>query len=124
MNAVAALAATEERAWTFVDELWALPIPTGKYRYYDGMLYMLGLMHVSGSFKIWTNTSRPIPGSGSWPPPPDPDHAHPCQDSLHHLCLRAKQSSVGNCLVCCGVHQQALMAAGCTQGSFDAFCQG
>ena len=28
-------------------------IPSGKWRYYDGMLYMLGLLHVSGNFKIY-----------------------------------------------------------------------
>jgi oligosaccharide reducing-end xylanase len=37
----------------FVQELWNLPIPTGTYRYYDGMLYVLALLHVSGTFHIW-----------------------------------------------------------------------
>jgi hypothetical protein len=27
--------------------------PDGHYRYYDGTLYMLELLHVSGTFKLW-----------------------------------------------------------------------
>jgi oligosaccharide reducing-end xylanase len=38
---------------TFVDRIWSARIPTGTYRYYDGTLYMLGLLHVSGSFKLY-----------------------------------------------------------------------
>jgi oligosaccharide reducing-end xylanase len=37
----------------FVDKLWSVAIPTGNYRYYDGTLYMLGLLHVSGMFHLW-----------------------------------------------------------------------
>ena len=37
----------------FVDKLWSAAIPTGTYRYYDGTLYMLGLLHVSGTFHLW-----------------------------------------------------------------------
>jgi oligosaccharide reducing-end xylanase len=37
----------------FVDKLWSTAIPTGQYRYYDGTLYMLALLHVSGSFRLW-----------------------------------------------------------------------
>jgi len=53
MNAIAGLAATRPRAREFVEELWRTPIPTGQYRYYDGMLYLLGLLHCSGEFRIW-----------------------------------------------------------------------
>src|SRR5262245_35928610 len=49
MNAVAALAATDDTAGEFVDALWDTRIPTGKWRYYDGMLYTLALLHVSGN---------------------------------------------------------------------------
>ena len=52
-NAVASLAATQPRAWLFVDELWEKPPPTGKWRYYDGMLYLFGLLHVSGNFRVY-----------------------------------------------------------------------
>lgn len=54
MNAVAALAATDTRAKPFVEELWAAPVPAGPYRYYDGLLYLLGLLHCSGEFRVWT----------------------------------------------------------------------
>ncbi|MDP4180679.1 MAG: glycosyl hydrolase family 8 [Bacillota bacterium] len=64
MNAVASLAATNSLAYDFVNELWKISIPSGQYRYYDGMLYMLGLLHCSGNFKIWKpNGSSPSPSS-------------------------------------------------------------
>jgi oligosaccharide reducing-end xylanase len=53
MNAVASLAATQPRARKFLEELWNTPVPSGQYRYYNGMLYMLALLHCSGEFKIW-----------------------------------------------------------------------
>jgi oligosaccharide reducing-end xylanase len=52
MAAVAALAADREIGEPFVQAFWDAEIPSGKWRYYDGMLYMLGLLHVSGNFKI------------------------------------------------------------------------
>jgi oligosaccharide reducing-end xylanase len=58
MAAVAALAADPEKGKPFVQELWDAQVPTGKWRYYDGMLYMLGLLHVSGNFKIYTAQQR------------------------------------------------------------------
>jgi oligosaccharide reducing-end xylanase len=54
MNAVAGLAATHPRAKQFVESLWNTPTPTGQYRYYDGMLYLLALLHCGGEFRIWT----------------------------------------------------------------------
>lgn len=53
MNAVASLASAHPAAGQFVTALWQQPIPTGRYRYYDGMLYLMGLLHVSGEFKAW-----------------------------------------------------------------------
>jgi oligosaccharide reducing-end xylanase len=52
MNAVAALAATTPHAWDFVAELWNTKIPSGQYRYYNGLLYMMAMMHLSGQFQI------------------------------------------------------------------------
>jgi oligosaccharide reducing-end xylanase len=53
-NAVAGLAATDrKRAKQFAAALWKMPIPTGQNRYYDGMLYLMSLMHLSGEFRIW-----------------------------------------------------------------------
>lgn len=54
MAAVAALAADSEKGKPFVQALWDTKIPSGKWRYYDGMLYMLALLHVSGNFRIYT----------------------------------------------------------------------
>jgi oligosaccharide reducing-end xylanase len=53
-NGVASLAATnEERAGKFVDALWKLDVPSSHvFRYYDGLLYLMSLMHVSGRFQI------------------------------------------------------------------------
>jgi oligosaccharide reducing-end xylanase len=53
MNAVASLAATHPRAKQFAEELWKLSVPEGRYRYYDGMLYLMTLLHCSGEFGIW-----------------------------------------------------------------------
>jgi len=53
-NAVAGLAATDRtRARQFTGALWKTPIPSGQGRYYDGMLYLMSLMHLSGEFRIW-----------------------------------------------------------------------
>jgi endo-1,4-beta-D-glucanase Y len=52
-NAAASLAATNPRAQKFVEALWNTPIPSGQYRYYDGMLYLLSMLHCSGDFRIW-----------------------------------------------------------------------
>ncbi|MCH5252212.1 MAG: Ig-like domain-containing protein [Lachnospiraceae bacterium] len=53
MNAVASLAASDKRAWAFLEDLWNISPTTGKYRYYDGCLYMMGLLHCSGKFRAY-----------------------------------------------------------------------
>ncbi len=53
MNAVAAIASDLEFREEFVRELWELRMPTGHYRYYNGLLTMLGLLQVSGNFRIY-----------------------------------------------------------------------
>lgn len=53
MNAVAALAATDERRWDFVREFWEMPTPSGHYRYYDGLLTLLALLQLSGNFRAY-----------------------------------------------------------------------
>ncbi len=58
MNAVAGLAATTEHTWDFVTEFWEMPIPSGHWRYYDGLLYMLALLHTSGQFRIYAPASQ------------------------------------------------------------------
>jgi oligosaccharide reducing-end xylanase len=53
-NAVAGLAATDKaRARQFTEALWNTPIPSGQGRYYDGMLYLMSFMHLSGEYRIW-----------------------------------------------------------------------
>jgi oligosaccharide reducing-end xylanase len=52
-NAVASLAATDPKSRDFVKALWDSPVPSGQGRYYDGMLYLLGLLHCSGEFRVW-----------------------------------------------------------------------
>jgi oligosaccharide reducing-end xylanase len=53
MNAVACLAATISERKKFVEKLWNAFPPEGKWRYYDGLLYMLALLNVSGNFKVY-----------------------------------------------------------------------
>jgi oligosaccharide reducing-end xylanase len=52
-NAVAGLAAANPRAKQFVEALWNTSVPAGQYRYYDGVLYMLAMLHCGGEFRIW-----------------------------------------------------------------------
>ncbi len=60
-NAVASLAVDNESlTQPFLQEFWDIGIPTGTYRYYDGMLYMLALLNCSGDFKIWKPTEEEI----------------------------------------------------------------
>jgi oligosaccharide reducing-end xylanase len=36
----------------FLQALWDMPVPSGEQRYFDGMLYLMNLMHCSGEFRI------------------------------------------------------------------------
>jgi oligosaccharide reducing-end xylanase len=54
MAAVAALAADPEVGTPHVQALWDTEIPEGRWRYYDGLLYTIALLHVSGQFQIYT----------------------------------------------------------------------
>ncbi|AXT57191.1 T9SS C-terminal target domain-containing protein [Aquimarina sp. AD1] len=53
-NAVGALALEDPKVWPFIDEFFDTPIPSGQFRYYDGLLYMMSFMHLSGNFKAIT----------------------------------------------------------------------
>ncbi len=59
MNAVAALASDLPVRREFVQALWHLPVPRGRGRYYDGVLYMLALLQVSGNFRIYDLLASP-----------------------------------------------------------------
>ncbi|HWA88305.1 MAG TPA: glycosyl hydrolase family 8 [Opitutus sp.] len=52
-SAVAGLAADPAIAKPFVQRLWDQPMPTGRKRYYDGLLTMLALLECSGQFQIY-----------------------------------------------------------------------
>lgn len=61
MNATAGLAASTQKAWAFVEDFWNISPTTGKYRYYDGCLYMMGLLHCSGNFRVYLSSNAPEP---------------------------------------------------------------
>jgi len=69
-NAVASIAADREIGDPFVQALWDQPLPTGQYRYYDGLLMMLGLLQVSGNFRIYEPGTAP---EGKVFPTPKPE---------------------------------------------------
>jgi oligosaccharide reducing-end xylanase len=63
MNAVAALASTRADRTEFIREFWNTPVPHGHYRYYDGMLYLLAMLQLSGNFRVYDPTVRSgLPG--------------------------------------------------------------
>ena len=47
----------ESLAQTYVQRLWDAQVPTGQWRYYNGMVYFLSMLHASGYFKIY----KPMP---------------------------------------------------------------
>jgi len=54
VNAVTSRAATGENRNNFIVAQWNTPIPQALVeRYYDGLLYMMSLLHCSGNFKIY-----------------------------------------------------------------------
>lgn len=57
--AVGSLAATPGPVSdAFVKALWDMPVPSGEQRYFDGMLYMFSLLHVSGEYRVIEAKSR------------------------------------------------------------------
>lgn len=36
----------------FVQALWDTPVPSGEQRYFDGMVYLMSMMHLGGEFRI------------------------------------------------------------------------
>jgi endo-1,4-beta-D-glucanase Y len=67
-NGAAALAATDAQAWKFVEAQWNLTPPTGQYRYYDGLVSFLALLHSSGNFKIYGSVTNGGGGGGNVAP--------------------------------------------------------
>ncbi|MCI7419282.1 MAG: glycosyl hydrolase family 8 [Clostridium sp.] len=62
MNATASLASSDKKSWSFLENFWNISPTTGKYRYYDGCLYMMGLLHCSGKFKAYLSGDTPVVG--------------------------------------------------------------
>lgn len=58
MNCVACLASDRPFRREFVAALWNAAVPSGNARYYDGLLYLLGLLQVGGQFRIYSPTGR------------------------------------------------------------------
>ena len=57
-NAVAAIAlrstaGSEEKIKKNLQNAWDTEFMTGQYRYYDGLVHYLAMLHLSGTFKIW-----------------------------------------------------------------------
>jgi len=52
-NAMVAFAVPPADGQQFLQDMWDLSIPTGQYRYYDGVLYLLAYLHLSGEFKLY-----------------------------------------------------------------------
>jgi oligosaccharide reducing-end xylanase len=59
MAATAALAADRDVGEPWVRRLWEMPMPSGRHRYYDGLLTMLALLEVSGNFRVYPAAPSP-----------------------------------------------------------------
>ena len=61
-SGVASLAATDgPRARKFTEALWNLEVPSSKvFRYYDGLLYFMSLLHASGRFQVIEPKPQPV----------------------------------------------------------------
>ena len=55
-SAAASIMGTQEKSWQFVNELWNAklePYSDGYFDpYYDGLLYLFSIMHLSGKYQI------------------------------------------------------------------------
>lgn len=58
VNAVGCLAATVDNRKDFVQAFWDMPVPTGLYRYFDGLLTMLAMLQLSGNFRIYESVNQ------------------------------------------------------------------
>lgn len=52
-NGAASLSASHPRAWGFVERLWELEPPSGQWRYYDGLISFMAMLHASGRFRAY-----------------------------------------------------------------------
>ncbi len=68
MNAASTLSSNNAVAWKFVEAFWNSNLETGAYRYYNDLLAFMGMLHITGNFKIYapgtvTNTIPAAPSS-------------------------------------------------------------
>src|SRR5262249_34961734 len=53
VNAMLAFALPEADARRFLQAAWDATVPTGQYRYYEGCLYLLSMLHLSGKYSLY-----------------------------------------------------------------------
>jgi oligosaccharide reducing-end xylanase len=53
VNGALAVASTRASRADFVNAVWAMPIPDGDARYYDGILYLVSLLVLSGQYRVY-----------------------------------------------------------------------
>lgn len=52
-NGALAVASSRSDRTAFVNAVWAQAIPTGDNRYYDGLMYLMSLLVLSGQLRVW-----------------------------------------------------------------------
>ncbi len=52
-NGALAVASARANRADFVNAVWAMPIPSGEIRYYDGILYLVSLLVLSGQYRVY-----------------------------------------------------------------------
>lgn len=62
-NGAAVLASDTARDWAFVDALYGIDVPSGNYRYYNGLIYLLGYLHAAGEFKAYGSPGLSAPAA-------------------------------------------------------------
>lgn len=66
-NAVASLAAIQPLSREFTEALWNSPVPQELVeRYYDGLLYIMSLLHCSGRYRIYEPSGATRATAGVW----------------------------------------------------------
>ncbi|GAB1621330.1 hypothetical protein AAOGI_13800 [Agarivorans albus] len=97
MNAMASLASNNQRSWEFIQAFWDTPVPSGKYRYYDGTLYMFGMLALSGNYRIICPAGEcdvvtPPPSGGNNPPNANNDSSTTTEDTALSIAVLQNDS--------------------------------
>jgi len=53
VNGALSVAATRANRMDFVNAVWAMPVPSADIRYYDGILYLMSLLVLSGQYRVY-----------------------------------------------------------------------